>query len=134
MNGVAELRSLLRQKAWDKEVVLWLGSDAALKDELLAYTVQELDLLDLFDPNNLPANDDVARDQLISRAAQVSAGPSTFGPLENRSGRPFRRAAGTVQYRLEELLRLVLLRLRDGHHHPCPECREDGLAFGSRLR
>jgi hypothetical protein len=66
MNGAAELRNLLRQKTWDKEVVLWLGSDAALKDELLAHNVQKLDLLDLFDPNNLPANDDVARDHLAS--------------------------------------------------------------------
>jgi len=66
MNGAMELRSLLRQKTWDKEVVLWLGSDAILKDELLAHTVQELDLLDFFDPNNLPANNDVARDHLTA--------------------------------------------------------------------
>jgi len=66
MNGVTELRNVLRQKAWDKEVVLWLGSDASLKDALIAHTVQELDLLDLFDPNDLPSNDDVARDHLIA--------------------------------------------------------------------
>lgn len=66
MNGVAELKNLLRQKTWDKEVVLWLGSDAALKSELSACNAQELDILDLFDPNNLPANDEVARDHLIT--------------------------------------------------------------------
>jgi len=64
MNGVTELKNLLRQKTWDKEVVLWLGSDAALKNELIPYNVQELDILDLFDPNNLPSNDEEASDNL----------------------------------------------------------------------
>jgi len=70
MNGVTELKSLLRQKTWDKDVVLWLGSDAALKDVLSQCNTQELDILDLFDADNLPSNDDDARTRLTTSLRQ----------------------------------------------------------------
>lgn len=70
MNGVTELKNLLRQKTWDKDVVLWLGSDAAMKDALSLCNTQELDILDLFDPDNLPANDEDACARLTTSLRQ----------------------------------------------------------------
>jgi hypothetical protein len=70
MNGVTELKNLLRQKTWDKDVVLWLGSDAALKDALSLCNAQELDILDLFDPDNLPANEEDAHARLTNSLRQ----------------------------------------------------------------
>lgn len=70
MNGVTELKNLLRQKTWDKDVVLWLGSDAALKDVLSQCNTQELDILDLFDVDNLPSDDEDARARLTTSVRQ----------------------------------------------------------------
>lgn len=66
MKALAELEKLLRQKTWDKEIVLWLGPDTALKDALSKYTAHELDMLDLLDPNNLPSDDNDTRERMIS--------------------------------------------------------------------
>ena len=54
MKTAADLTALTRQKTWDKDVVLWVGSEHSLLHTLgqLSYTV--LDLLDLFDENCLP--------------------------------------------------------------------------------
>ena len=64
MNRVTNLEDLLRQKTWDKEVVLWLGSESRLKDLLSSHNVHELEILDLFDPDNLPSDDDETRMRL----------------------------------------------------------------------
>jgi hypothetical protein len=64
VNRPTDLEDLLRQKTWDKEVVLWLGSESRLKDLLSNHNVHELDILDLFDPNNLPSDDDETRTHL----------------------------------------------------------------------
>jgi hypothetical protein len=54
MKTAADLAALTRQKTWDKDVVLWVGSGPALLHTLgqISYTV--LDLLDLFDEDCLP--------------------------------------------------------------------------------
>ena len=54
MKTAADLGALTRQKTWDKDVVLWVGSEHALLHTLgqISYTV--LDLLDLFDEDCLP--------------------------------------------------------------------------------
>lgn len=64
MNPATDLEELLRQKTWDKEVVLWLGSESRLKDLLSNHNIHELDILDLFDPDNLPSDDDGTRMRL----------------------------------------------------------------------
>ena len=65
MNSVAELEDLLRQKTWDKEIILWLDSETQMKTLLSGYKFRELDLLDLFDPNSLPTDDDDTRTHLV---------------------------------------------------------------------
>ena len=67
MNRATDLEALLRQKTWDKEVVLWLGSESRLKDLLSNHNIHELEILDLFDPNNLPSDDDETR-MLLTQA------------------------------------------------------------------
>ena len=65
MDRMAELDDLIRQKTWDKEIILWLDSETKLKTLLSGYKFRELDLLDLFDPNSLPTDDDDTRTQLV---------------------------------------------------------------------
>ena len=64
MNGIAELRALLKQRTWDKEVFLWLGSEKSLLDTLGSTNRVILDLLDLFDLDNLPVDEDDTKDVL----------------------------------------------------------------------
>ena len=77
MNRATDLEDLLRQKTWDKEVVLWLGPESRLKDLLSNHSIHELDILDLFDPNNLPSDDDETRMRLTqalrSRLQNINA-------------------------------------------------------------
>jgi hypothetical protein len=58
MKTAADLAVLTRQKTWDKDVVLWVGSEHALLHTLgqISYTV--LDLLDLFDEDCLPMDNE----------------------------------------------------------------------------
>ena len=65
MSAVDDLGAILKQRTWDKEVVLWLGSDADLRDAVAGMKVVELDLLDLFDENRLPVDEDEARRELV---------------------------------------------------------------------
>jgi hypothetical protein len=67
MKSAAQLQALLASRSWDKEVVLWAGSEKALQETIGATKHVVLDLLDLFDPNMLPADDDETRDQLRDR-------------------------------------------------------------------
>jgi hypothetical protein len=60
----AELAQLVQQKTWDKELVLWVGSESRLCELLGATPVTVLDLLDLFDPDRLPMDDDETRLEL----------------------------------------------------------------------
>jgi len=54
MKTAADLAALLRQKTWDKDVVLWVGSEPALLHTLGQSAYAVLDLLDLFDEGCLP--------------------------------------------------------------------------------
>jgi hypothetical protein len=65
MKTAADLVALTRQKTWDKDVVLWVGAENALLHTLgqTPYTV--LDLLDLFDEDCLPMDEEETRTQLL---------------------------------------------------------------------
>jgi len=65
MKTPAELAALVRQRTWDKDVVLWVGSTAALLNAIGQARHEVLDLLDLFDEGHLPMDDEETRAQLI---------------------------------------------------------------------
>ncbi len=67
MMPAAQLQALLSLRSWDKEVVLWVGSEKALQETLGTTKHTVLDLLDLFDPESLPVDDEETRDQLRDR-------------------------------------------------------------------
>ena len=50
MQAIEELVQLLRQRTWDKELLLWSGPEAKLLPALTGLQAETLDLLDLFDP------------------------------------------------------------------------------------
>ena len=64
MKTAADLAALTRQKTWDKDVALWVGSEHALLHTLgqTSYTV--LDLLDLFDEDCLPMDNEATQAHL----------------------------------------------------------------------
>jgi hypothetical protein len=81
MKTVGELGALLRQHTWDKDVVLWVGRDAVLVETLGQTRWLILDLLDLFDENNLPMHDDETQIHLASALrARLKAMPT--GPAD----------------------------------------------------
>lgn len=79
LKGVSELQALLKQRTWDKEVLLWLGPEKSLVDALGSARYEILDLLDLFDPEDLPVDDDETRDALCrhlrQRLKEIHKGP-----------------------------------------------------------
>ncbi len=79
MKRPSELSKLVRQRTWDKDVVLWVGTEAALLDAVKPAMTVMLDLLDLFDESVLPADDEETRTQLarqLRRKLQtISTGP-----------------------------------------------------------
>jgi len=79
VNAVAELGAILKQRTWDKEVILWSGSDADLQEATNGAKTVEVDLLDVFDENRLPADDDEARRELATglrtRLQALDCGP-----------------------------------------------------------
>lgn len=79
MKGGNEFRALLKHRTWDKEVLLWLGPDKSLLEALASTKHVTLDLLDLFDVNKLPIDDDETKDELRDRLRQrlkdISKGP-----------------------------------------------------------
>lgn len=66
MKTVADLTALVRQRTWDKDVVLWVGSMATLLAAIgkTQHVILDLDLLDLFDEERLPIDDEETRAQL----------------------------------------------------------------------
>src|SRR5262245_21747540 len=58
MKTAADLAALTRQKTWDKDVVLWIGSENALLHTLGQSSYAVLDLLDLFDEDCLPMDNE----------------------------------------------------------------------------
>jgi hypothetical protein len=69
-----ELASLFRQKTWDKDLVLWVGAESRLRELLGTVPAAELDLLDLFDPDCLPMDDDETRVTLQRNLRQALRG------------------------------------------------------------
>jgi hypothetical protein len=70
MQDPNELTSLLRQRTWDKELLLWFGPEAKLLPLLSGVQVEVVDLLDLFTPANLPVDDDDVRHHLSQSLRQ----------------------------------------------------------------
>jgi hypothetical protein len=86
---VADLALLLRQKTWDKDLVLWVGSETRLREALGDAPVLKLELLDLFDPDRLPMDDEETRSELqLSLRKQLrsyATGPANRSVLLVRS-------------------------------------------------
>ena len=61
MKTAEELTALVRQRNWDKDLVLWIGPEAGLHTAIGKVPYGTLDLLDLLDENNLPTDDEAAR-------------------------------------------------------------------------
>ena len=82
MKRPSELTKLVRQRTWDKDVVLWVGTEAGLLDSLKHVKIAGLDLLDLFDETNLPIDDEETQSRLTRELrAKLKAIPT--GP-DNR--------------------------------------------------
>jgi hypothetical protein len=64
MKTANDLTALLAQRTWDKEVVLWIGAGKELMDTIGAIPHGILDLLDLFNEDNLPIDEDETRNVL----------------------------------------------------------------------
>ena len=64
MRPEAHLQALIGSRTWDKELLMWIGSENALQDALGSANCVTLDLLDLFDPADLPSDDEATRAQL----------------------------------------------------------------------
>lgn len=64
MKTAADLAALTRQKTWDKDVVLWVGSENALLHTLSQTPYAVLDLLDLFDEECLPMDHEATQAHL----------------------------------------------------------------------
>ena len=62
MKSSSELRKLLAQKTWDKEVAIWVGSLASLQDLISGsgqtIDVKQIDLLDLISEHSIPDSDE----------------------------------------------------------------------------
>ena len=66
MKPPAELKSLVEQRTWEKEVVLWVGTETALAKLLGPVHHATLDLLDLFDEDKLPMDDEETRQCMVA--------------------------------------------------------------------
>src|SRR2546426_184028 len=65
-----ELAELVRQRTWDKELLLWFGPEAKLRPFLVSIYVDVLDLLDLFEAASMPVDDDEVRQHLSQSLRQ----------------------------------------------------------------
>lgn len=65
MKTAADLAVLTQQRTWDKDVVLWIGSEKTLIEAIGKIPHIVLDLLDLFDEDRLPMDEEETRAQLI---------------------------------------------------------------------
>jgi hypothetical protein len=79
LKGEADLKALVKQRTWDKEVLMWLGSEKSLIGALGSAKHTVLDLLDLFQFDKLPPDDDSTKDaiqgQLRQRLRAMPKGP-----------------------------------------------------------
>ena len=67
MKSSTHLNSLIGSRAWDKELVMWIGTEKALQQVIGSTKTVTLDLLDLFEIDNLPADDESTTEQIRSR-------------------------------------------------------------------
>ena len=65
MQSKAELDKLVRERTWNKELILWYGPESKLLPMLNGIHVHVLDLLDLFEPSDVPVEDDEVRLQIL---------------------------------------------------------------------
>ena len=103
MKRPSELTKLARQRTWDKDVVLWVGTEADLLDALKNVKSATLDLLDLFDETNLPMDDDETRSRLTrelrAKLRAIPTGPENRTALIVKSvGLLARYNAGTSEF------------------------------------
>jgi hypothetical protein len=70
LRGAKEFQALMKQRTWEKDVVLWFGPEKALLEALGSSNRIIIDLLDLFDPDNLPADDEATKDTLSGQLRQ----------------------------------------------------------------
>jgi hypothetical protein len=89
MKSATHLQALVKSRSWDKEILLWAGSEKSLQQALGTDTFIVLDLLDLFDPSSLPLDEDATRDQLRerlrSRLKEIHSGPDNRAILVVKS-------------------------------------------------
>jgi hypothetical protein len=64
VNAIDEVKVRVTQRFWDKEIILWVGSEIDLLEAINGGHIEALDLLDLFNPSSLPIDDDDTRDVL----------------------------------------------------------------------
>jgi hypothetical protein len=64
VKSAADLSALVQQRTWDKDLVRWVGLENRLCEVLGSTAVTTLDLLDLFDPDQLPMDDEQTRSEL----------------------------------------------------------------------
>ena len=80
MRSPQDLKALVQQRTWDKDLVLWLGSEDSLHKALSKARVEVLDLLDLFNPDHLPMDEEETRGQLLHALRQklqaIQVGPA----------------------------------------------------------
>ena len=65
MKTLADLIALTQQRTWDKDLVLWVGYEKTLTQALGQGQYTMLDLLDVFDEDRLPMDDEETRTQLV---------------------------------------------------------------------
>ena len=65
-----ELAEIVRQRAWDKELILWFGPESTLRPFLASIHVETLDLLDLIESASISVDDDELRRQLTQSLRQ----------------------------------------------------------------
>ncbi len=79
MKAEPDLRALVKQRTWDKEVFVWFGTEKSLVGALGSAKHVVLDLLDLFQSDSLPPDDDATKeaihDQLRQRLRTMPKGP-----------------------------------------------------------
>jgi hypothetical protein len=68
--GAKEFEALMKQRTWDKDLVLWLGPEKSLLEALGSSNHVIIDLLDLFDAQSLPGDDEATRDTLSEQLRQ----------------------------------------------------------------
>jgi hypothetical protein len=133
-----ELTNLLRQRTWDRELILWFGPEVKLRPFLTSVQVETLDLLDTFDPAALPVDDAEVRQHLSQSLRKcLQSIPRTAG---KRTALIVRSAGLLARYRVgvqdfynwfcDDFAMVILLvegRCSESEWPDEVECASDGL-------